>query len=150
VTPHSRVLSWGTHNKKNNIWYMCVCDRFFVPTMKVAAFRLQGYHCTSILFFYFEDNGIGIRGLHYIQSPVCMQFCKICHPFPSAHNGLLFRKAERVFQRVRKMFCVRSRTVSRFIGSSEGLLGRVESALMLTPKGKKIPLNEIRTLVSSL
>jgi len=47
------------------------------------------------------------------------------------------------------MFCVRSHTGPQFIVSSEGLLGRVESALMLTP-GENIPLNGNRARVVRL
>jgi len=30
----------------------------------------------------------------FTSSPVCMWFCKFCHMFPPAHNGLLLQKAE--------------------------------------------------------
>jgi len=44
----------------------------------------------------FEDNGINTHVLFLHPVPVCMQFYTFCHPFPPAHNGLLFRITKRV------------------------------------------------------
>jgi len=62
---------------------------------------------------------------------VCLRFCKFCHLFPPAHNGLLLTKSGKGFNVcARCSACVRTRCLG--LVSSEGLLGRVEFALMLT------------------
>jgi len=74
-----------------------------------------------------------------------MQFCKFCHPFPPAHNGLLLRKTERV------LTCAQDVLLAFAYGTSVySLIRRTfgESGVGTDVNSRgKIPLNGNRTWV---
>jgi len=99
----------------------------------------------SISLFYIIQRYINSIYYYYY---VCMRICEFCHLFPPAHNGLLLRKAEQ------DLTCAQDALRAFAHGTSiysliRRLLGRVESALMLTPE-ENIPLNGNRTRVVRL
>jgi len=75
-----------------------------------------------------------------------MQFCKFCHPFPPAHNGLPFRKGERVLTCVQSVLhaCGHGASVYGLIRITFGKSGVCTD---VNSRGK-ILLNEIRTRVN--